>query len=537
MPTNFKLDAMTDSEIMDAVATSGGANAAARSLGIPLSTFKDRAQKIIRQSFASQRAVSPDYVPVPRRGVTRYIFSSAQDSTDVDLKFLRNLEAYAKHLGATIQIAGYTYNKSLFEDHSKTSAEFHPRIRKYLTTTQLNIADKLLFCAEMNILPTQTDPLSGFETYTRSKWGVFPHPRVTLKSVPVMWNAPPKIIMSTGTVTKPNYVPKKAGIKAEFHHVIGAVLVEIDADGDIFARHLIAEKDGAFQDLCNYVSHGGIETNAKVEAITWGDTHPELLAPDVAIGAWGIDVNDLSLSGTSPQENMLDFLEPSYQFFHDALDFRRRNHHSINDPHTRFESYWTDKDVVEDEITNAAFFLERSQRDWCHTVVVDSNHDRALLRWLKTGDYRTDPANALFFLTLQKAYYQAIADKQDDFLLAEFAFRNTGCDIDDVTFLKNTDSFTICDGAIECALHGDLGANGARGHINSFAKMGPKANIAHTHSAAIYEGIYVAGHSCRRDMKYNRGGLTSWSPSHIVTYGNGKRTIVTMQGSKFCALG
>lgn len=534
MVLNVKLGEMSDADVLAAVKKHGGCNAAARALGIPKSTFKDRAQAIMRQRFSTRRARRATFVETPTSKPVRFILSSAQNNTEVDIRFLRNLEAYAKAIDATILISGYTYNKSLFEDHRKETAEFHPSIQKYITNTQVNLGNKLLFCAEMNILPTQTDPLSGFETYTRSKWGVFPHPRVTLKSVPVMWNAAPKIIMTTGSVTKPNYVAKKAGLKAEFHHVIGAVLVEIDRDGDIFARHLIAEKDGSFQDLTNYVQNGCVSKGVSVEAITWGDIHPELLDSDTALGAWGIVADDVS-RGVVNDENMLDVLRPSYQFFHDALDFRRRNHHSINDPHVRFEAYQRVTDSVEEEVVKAAFLLEVTQREFCESVVVDSNHDRALMRWLKTADYRNDPVNALYFLTLQKAVYQAIADDDEDFLLAEFAFRNTAAMIDDVKFLKNTDSFTICNGTIECALHGDLGANGASGHVNAFAKMGPKANVAHTHSAAIFEGIYVAGHSCKRDMRYNRGGLTSWSPSHIVTYPSGKRIIVTMQGAKFCA--
>lgn len=535
MNLNTQLQSLSDSDVLQAITTHGGCNAAARALGIPKSTFKDRAQSIMRQKFSSRRAKKPDYHSAPAFGEPlRFILTSAQNNTDVDLKFLRNLQAYARYVDAKILIAGYTYNKSLFEDHRKEEAVFHPAIVPYLVDVQTNIGDKLLFCAEMNILPTQTDPLSGFETYTRSRWGVFPHPRVTLKSIPVMWNAPPKIIMTTGSITKPNYVAKKAGLKAEFHHVIGAVIVEIDADGDVFARHLIAEKDGSFQDLNNYVGSGIVYHDCTVEAITWGDIHPELLDPDTARGSWGIDAGDLS-RGVINEENLVDTLEPRYQFFHDALDFRRRNHHSVGDPHVRYEAYHRAADSVEEEVNEAALFLEVTQRSGCTSVVVDSNHDRALLRWLKTADYRSDPVNALYFLTLQKAMYQAIADGDEGFLLAEFAFRNSGAEIDDVMFLKNTDSLTICNGAIECALHGDLGANGAKGHVNAFAKMGPKANVAHTHSAAIFEGIYVAGHSCKRDMGYNRGGLTSWSPSHIVTYPNGKRAIITMQGSKFCA--
>lgn len=527
---NSVLDSMSDDDVINAVTQYGGANKAARALGIPKSTFKDRAKVLMDARFSSEKIQPAVKILPPARKALRFICSSAQNNTKVHAGFLKNIEAYAKKIDAEILISGYTYGTRL------TAKDFHPSIQKYLTNRQFNIHNKLLFCGEMNIIPTAVDPLSGFETYTRSKWGIFPHPRISLKSIPTMFNSPVKQIMTTGSVTLPNYIPRKAGIKAEFHHVIGAVIVEIDADGDIFCRHLVAEKDGSFQDLTTYVEDGQVCENWHVEAITWGDIHTDRLDHETATAAWGIDADDLER--TNEASTIVDDLKPSFQFFHDVLDFRRRNHHNIWDPHFRFESHLSRKDNVEQEIYGVAKFLASASRDWCKSVVVDSNHDRALTRWLKTADYRNDPENALFFLKAQLAQYEAIACDDEDFLLVEWAVKNADIPMDDVTFLKKTDSFVICPnagGGIECGLHGDLGANGAKGNVASFAKMGPKANTADKHSAQIFEGIYQAGHSCKSDMVYNRGGLSSWSPSHIVTYPSGKRTILTTQGTKYRA--
>lgn len=530
---NKILEQLTDEQIIEAIAAHGSMQAAARYYGIPHSTFKDRAGPLMENTFKAVTIETPLFVDAPDEGVTRYIFSSAQTNTKVNKAFLYNLEAYAKHLNAEIVISGFSYKAS----DVNSPGSYDPSIQKYLSKRQINIGNKLLYCGEMNTNPTAVDPLSGFETYTRSMWGIFPHPRISLKSIPTMFSSPAKQIMTTGAVTERNYIQKKAGIKAEFHHVIAALLVEIDSDGDVFCRHLIAEKNGAFQDLTNYVQAGRIFTGWTVEAITWGDIHCEKLDAAVAAGAWGIDSEVISPLYT---ENvpMLDELMPKYQFFHDVLDFRRRNHHNVWDPHFKFERYARGDERVQDEIMKCAWFLAETEREWCKSVVVDSNHDRALTKWLKTADYRNDPANAIFFLRTQLAFYEAIERDDKDFLLFEWAVKQHDINLDSVKFLKNTDSFIICKeagGGIECALHGDLGANGAKGNVASFAKMGPKANTADKHAAAIFEGIYQAGHSCNHDMGYNRGGLSSWTPSHIVTYSSGKRIIVTMQGSKYKA--
>jgi len=532
-PMNSRLASMYDNDLLKSIQVYGSANAAADALKIPRSSFKARAQQIKR--FAHQRSHKPEAHSAPKRGVKTFILSSAQNGTEVAEPFFSNLKAYAEHLGAEILISGYTYNKSLFENHSKVEADYHPDVKPYLVDRQQNIGERLIFCANMNTLPTASDPLSGFETYTRSKWGVFPHPRICLKSIPVMLHQKPKQIMTTGSVTLPNYVQKKAGIKAEFHHVIGAVLVEIDKDGDTFCRHLIADKTGSFQDLDTVVMNGRVDEFEPVEAITWGDIHAERLDPKILKGAWGL-TNDLERVGDPTFWSMVDTLEPRFQFFHDVLDMRRRNHHNVRDPHFRFEMWVNGTESVREEIERVAKFLVQTERNGT-SYVVDSNHDRALVRWLKEADYKTDPVNATFFLECQAATYAAIERRDATFKPLKAAMQNMGLHLDNIVFLDRTDSFVICEesGGIECAMHGDQGANGAGGSVNSFAKMGSKANIADHHGATIYEGIYQAGHSCMRDMVYNRGGLTSWSPSHIVTYPNGKRTIVTMVGEKWRA--
>lgn len=533
---NEKLDNMSDVELVEAVAAFGGVNKAARALGIPKSTFKDRYATISQTAYPTKINISEQTFPASPRRVTTFILTSAQNNTAPHEWFLKNIEAYAKHLNATILVAGYTYSKTLFGDPDKAHAEFHPSVQKYLVNSRCDLGGKVLFCAEMNTLPTAVDPLSGFEAYTRSKWGVFPHPRISLKSIPTMWGTDTKQIMTTGSVTLPNYVNRKAGVKAEFHHVIGAVIVEIDEDGAFFCRHIIAEKDGAFQDLDTYVMAGSVLEDASVEAITWGDIHTDKLNKQVAFGAWGIDNKTFEPVVIDYSEVMADVLAPKYQFFHDVLDFRRRNHHSIGDPYHRYKMYVNETDSVKDELMDVGRFLQATMQPNCTSYVVSSNHDRALVRWLKNSDYKTDPVNALLFLELQYRTYLAMTAEDHDFSPLKH-FITTRFDIN-VEFLKNGDSVIICPnsgGGIECALHGDQGANGAKGNVNSFARMGPKANTADKHAAAIFEGIYQAGHSCDYDMGYNVGGLSSWSPSHIVTYPSGKRTIVTMHGHKFRA--
>ena len=531
-------DALTLRDFDNLVSTHGSGRRAAQALGVPRTTFQDRylslRKGVSRQNVAKRYVASgtkPKY----------FILTSAQDATKLHVPFWNNLTRYAEYLGAEIIVSGYTYNKSLFEDNSKNGTWFVEEIVPYMTNEQVLLGDRLVFCGEMNTLPTAVNPLSGFQNYTKNKSGVFPHPKVQLESVPTMKDEPAKLLYTTGSVTLPNYVPKKAGIKAEFHHILAALIVEVKPDGDFFARHLVADKDGSFYDLDIKVTSDGITRKNRSEALNFGDIHVAKLDRTIAHAAWGWEcssiLNDADTDGGFVPDDsfvpLIKRLNPHKQFLHDVLDFEVRNHHSIGDPLFRYRMH-KDGKTVQQEIEQVGSFLigvASSCLD-CNTYVVESNHDLAFERWLKTGDYRNDPANALFFLKCVRTIYENV-DNPTFSILRHVIDEDIRLDDWDIEFLSQDESFRICEwdkGGIECAIHGHLGLNGARPNIKSFTKLGPRANVGHAHSAAILEGVYQAGITARLDHGYN-AGPGSWSHSHIVTYANAKRAIITMDRS------
>lgn len=526
---NVEVAKLTYEEILVLQKEHGSQRKMADALGIPRSSLQDHLKRLKAERFTSRRMKEARIVAADSDKVRYFIVTSAQDESAIHTGFWDNLNAYARFLDAEIIVSGFTYNKSLFEDHQTVNAHFSPEIVPYMEDRRILLGDRLMICAEMNTLPTAVNPLSGFDTYTGDRWGIFPHPKVHLKSIPTAKGDPVKIITTTGAVTLPNYVQKKAGIKAEHHHEIGAVIIELLPNDKFFVRHLLAEDDGAFQDLRFYVRNGNVSWAGGVEGITWGDVHWEKRNPTIATACWGAYTPTDKL----PFVPMIDYLNADYQFVHDLTDFEYRNHHNIKDPHFRFKMHMRGTDSVEDSMRGAADFLKEIERTFCQTVVVESNHDLALTKWLKTADYRDDPINAEFFLRLQHRVYKEIIAGNDNFQVFPWVLKQYE-NLDDVVFLSQDDSFCIADG-IECAMHGHVGANGAKASPAQFSRMGKRSNTAHTHSASIYDGNYCAGVSANLDMGYNVG-LSSWSVTHIVTYPNGKRTLVTMHDDGlYCA--
>lgn len=458
---------------------------------------------------------------LPRGKVHRFILSSAQDDTPVFEPFWRNLQAYSEYLDADIGLGGYTYQLGLYEDHAVATAVYAPELHGYLSFDRTHITDNLLWIGDANVLPTTANPLNGWTTANRGQHVIVPHARVALESIPRMQGQPPRFAASTGTITQPSYTPRASGRKALFHHTYGALLVQIDVDGEVFFRHLLADADGNFQDLDVKVVDGVVTTGHRVAAITWGDIHHEQLNSTVALTSWGYDMRSRAVV---TRINILDRLAPRYQFLEDLVDFRRRNHHGIRDPHQRAMVQAVGSECVEDEVKEAAEFANAIRRDWCQTVMVESNHDAALAKWLKDPEGALDPHNAYYWHDLNAAWHRAIRNGIANFNIVEEGMRRAGL-ADDVEFVNSGGSYLV--GDVECGLHGDLGVGGSRGSPNQYRRFGPKTSSGHTHTPKVVEGVYVAGVSANLDQGYNRGP-TTWAHAHILQYDNGKRAMLIM---------
>lgn len=466
----------------------------------------------------------------------RFIFTGAQNDTPISEPFWENLQAYAAEIGAKIVIGPWTYETTWWSENNPSSRKYDPAIADYLCFGQMNIGEKFVFCGEMNTLPTATNPISDLTTYSRGRWAVYPHAKVQLISVPASDPHQQAFqIMTTGAVTLPKVIPRKAGVKSIFHHQLGATLVEFDADGDLFCRQLLAEKDGSFQDLDVMVAGGVVSHGNRVEAITAADIHVAKLNPRNSLATFGYE----PFKGARRSDSLLDALQPKWLLLHDIHDHESRNHHHKDDVSHDFEMAHRGRDNVLGEVRLAVNFVTGIKRPDMNILVVDSNHDLALERYIREGRYRLDGKNFLFGLKLDTAYHEhrmKIADALDagtpapSFSLLEWAMRSLdGAGMASVDWVYDGCSKII--NGIQVGYHGFRGTNGAKGTVTGYARLGHKVSIGDKHSPSILEGVYGAG-VMQLEHGYNKGP-SGWAVAHIVQYPNGKRAIITLQNGKW----
>lgn len=514
----------------DAVTKHGSYRKAAVALKMKRTTFFDSWKKEKATEVFQRKASAGMASAVGKNKVKRYIFTCAVRGAPAHTDFLNNLVAYADKIDADLIIGPLTSSsRQRFADLDEE--EFDGALHSFLSDDPIVVGDRVRFCPELNLTPTCVKPLEGLQTYTKRLWGVFPHTKVSLESVSTHKDRPSKVNVSTGAVTHAFYSPNKAGFRAKFDHVFGAVIVEVTDNGQ-WIRHLTPkdEDDGTFYDLDTVVRDGTVGWHQGVEALVYGDIHVEKLDPQCALATWGIgsrDENHIPLA---------TLLAPRIQVFHDLMDFTAINYHELGDFFKQYQKWLSCNEQARNGFHQAALFLAEVAPLSQERIVVDSNHDYFLNKWLLKYDPGDtgDMVNAELFYKLKlDAIQQMVIGKP--FSMLERGIRlTTGADdtCDACEFLGPDDSFEVM--GVELGWHGHRGANGSRGSRGSFKFITEKSTTGHLHGPSINSGSHIVGTSSSLDLGYNQGP-SNWSNTHSILYPHGHRTLITMSDNKFWA--
>lgn len=453
---------------------------------------------------------------LPAQGV--YVFTTCQNNTDVHMPFLRALETYCSARNARLFIGRTAYNKQGFCQPETVGDDLYyaPILSQYFVDREIQIGN-VVWHGNANIIPTAKNPCAGYEHATDYFIDqILPAVKISLLTVPAT-DGYPKTLHSTGAITLPNYVQRKAGQTAQREHNIGALVLEFDANGRHWIRQLeMMPGCEYFHDLGNvYNSLGKVMQGVQPVALQPGDIHAEKS-----------DAEQLDILN-----DMCQALSPKNIIVHDLLDFTSRNHHNIKDPFFRAK-HDAHGSSVADDLRSAAEFIA-GMAVYGNVHIVESNHDLALDKWLNTVDWRDDTVNAETYLRCALYKLERLKNGEPVNLL-QFAFDNIARFPAPVftNFMRQQDSLMI--GGVEMSQHGHNGPNGAKGSPQGFRKLGRAMNTGHTHTPSICGPVYTAGVLGSLDMGYNVGP-SSWRHAHILTYDNGQRQMIDTTNGNYCA--
>jgi len=445
----------------------------------------------------------------------RFIISWCQSETDINESFLTNIEAYAKHIDASIHIIAGRYknpislsaSKSLKDKEDALQNSWHERVLPYLDANRHKIHKHLCILSDLKIQPTASTPLSGINGLTGLESCIVGHPRVHLKSLPVLDGYPQKLLLTTGSVSVENYTDTKVGKKGEFHHTLGFVVVELDGD-NFHVRQVTADENGSFYDLEITVYDGFVEKHSEPTVIVFGDLH---------LG----ETNEEALKVSF---DMAKKLKCNQIILHDAFNGHSISHHERNQPFQLLKREEDGTDDLFNELSNLSEFFENHPE--YNFGVVRSNHDEFLDRWLNDVDWRRSNNKMAY---LQLATMLAMSKDGKGVIplyLKEVGVTNAFC-------LGIDDSLRVLDW--ELGVHGHIGANGSRGSAIQFAQMNTKSITGHTHSPIRLDGHLSVGTLTHLRVGYNKG-LSSWMNTNVVIYPNGKAQHIHIVNNRYTTL-
>lgn len=459
---------------------------------------------------------SPDSEEYSKSG--RYVITSCQSNASTNSGFVKALENYCSHNDSKLLIIPIKYRGgSPNESHL-----FDKDLEQYFLEGNIRLHKNLMVLGKLKINPTAAQPLSGLDSICQGDSIIVGHNQLQLKTLPVSQDDYPVIMTTTGTVSDEHYSDTKAGYKAEFNHSTSAVVVEVD--GHLFHIRQIQWDGEGFYDLNYYYTEYDIAQFNRVEAVVTGDEHA-IVCPDHIVRATYTDENSI-----------VKTLRPKIIVRHDLLDCYSISHHHNKNFITRYAKHEYGMDDLKTELDETIEFVKKTSLNNEVNVIISSNHNDHLTRWLNECNPKLDVKNALIYHDLM---YRVLKDTymSDSGTIHPNPFKLYAWDKlyesgVNTFFVERNESYRILD--IECSFHGDVGSNGSKGSRLQFSKLPSKTVIGHSHSPGIEKGCYQVGTSSSLQLEYNNGP-SSWMNTHCVIYPNGKRTLINIIDGKWRA--
>lgn len=447
----------------------------------------------------------------------RFIITYAQNATKVHKKFFDNIKTYADFIDADIHVIAGRYKNptSIWSNKQENDEWWDNEVLPYLDANRHDIHKYVSILSDVKIQPTAVNPMTGMQGLSGVNSCVFGSPKVQMEMIPVLEGNKPKMMLTTGAITLKNYTDSKAGKKGEFHHTFGFVVVEIKDNDTFFIRQVTAnDRTGSFTDLIYRVEDNEVSNIKSIEGIVLGDLHCG-------------HHDEIVLKKT---EEFINKIKPKHVVLHDIFDGDSISHHQMKDPFLQYGKEVNGTNDLAHEIDNMMNIISKF-KNFENVVIVRSNHDDFLDRWVKNEDWKKQPTfkNAPLYMDLSSKLlkqYSKYLNKDVKGIIPELVNEK----FPEYITLTRNDSYKIK--GYECALHGDIASNGSRGSVENFRKLNTKMIVAHSHTPTRKDGFISVGTSTKLRVGYNIGP-SSWLQSHVLIHEDGKAQHINFINGEF----
>lgn len=444
-----------------------------------------------------------------------FVFSCAQNDTAPVAGFFSALKSYVRAKDGVLGVIPIRHKNPTQRSDPSGEADgltWHPDLVPHMIENEIRLAPDLVVLGQVRIQATAPNPLASKGPRTKASSAIFGHPKLMMKAIPTSQHEHAKLLYTTGSITKKNYSGTDRGDMADFHHVSGAIVVE--RDGDRWWMRSLVWDGEAFYDLDERWTAQGFGGYRRVSGLITGDTHVRFVDPVVAQLTYG-------------PGGICEVLRPRALVWHDSFDGDTINHHDRNNTILRAIKAAAGKERLRDELDEWVDFIASASQACpkdCEQIIVRSNHDERLIRWLEASDANVSPENLQIFYELKAEVLKTgrvtpRGVEYEDPLKLYAAKRGLKA-----RFLARDEKYLIEN--VSVTNHGDVGSNGARGSAKGFAQIGVRTMTAHDHEGHIVEGNWGVGTNSYLSLGYNRRGPSSWTHTDGIVHENGRRQLI-----------
>jgi hypothetical protein len=333
------------------------------------------------------------------------------------------------------------------------------------------------------------------------------HSKQMMDTVPTGNESHPRIVHSTGAITKPSYLRNRIGMIADQDHKLGGLIVEISGDVFWIRQVQFNPVNGSFIDKGTRYHSDGTITEERAEAFKFGDIHPGFH-------------HEYALKAIY---ELWDIIKPKRIFFEDFFDGASISHHTENKRLTRAKL----PDYFKDIPTEIAMAQKVLKDIWDHApkdaelIATASNHPDHLYQYLDRGAYIRDCKE-----NYKIAHRMIVMDLDGKDPLQQYL------DPEKRMFWSDQDKDYYVEG-VQFNAHGHLGIGGARGSKQGHELAYGSAMTAHTHTPSIYHNAFCVGHTTIDRHGYNHGPQTWILCSGAVYKGGHMQLYMIVKGSAF----
>ena len=438
-----------------------------------------------------------------------YLISSIQLNGSVNKTLLRNMKLFAKNHDARILLyvmPGRNKDETLIPTILLDDEDIE---LLYLGKDGQKLNNNLKIF-DHKILASMVNPLTGMnlKLHRDFSW-TLPSPKIRYMSYPNTGKHP-RFLATTGSLTHGNYKEWTAqGIRAGLEHQYGFSFINIKSNRLFSFVPVEAQKNGNFHYLRDEYKNGKVY-DSQPEALVLGDWHTGDTCPKTRKATIA----------------MIGELKPKRVILHDFYDGKSINPHEGDDCLSKALRFSKNLHILEDELRACLkelnFFAKKFPD--VEFVVVESNHDIFLYRYLAKGMYPMDACNSIFAASLYGYVGEYMKGKGPKPTLC-LAMEMIGAVAGNVRFLKEDEEYRVK--GIELGYHGHRGVNGARGTSASFSNYNLKMITGHEHTPKIHPNGMVVGTSTHLKLSYTKGA-SSWLNAHGLLYSSGKYTLLTL---------